>query len=446
MNRSGWRKPTPGLCKANRLAEDGEQLSISKNRAMLAVRRVAPIVGLKPGDLMVLDTLVVFTKPCDWEEGARRIVWPSNEYLVENTGCSKSAVKRHLRRLVEAGLIAYKDSSNGKRWGRRDEWGRITEAYGFDLSPLAARAEEFEALYASVRAERGLVKDLKRRITVLRRTVLAILESDYAGGTDSFWQGLRHRYHALLEVLRGSKPDSQALSEICNAFEVLKTEAEEALMGMETEGHRETWPSDCKEEKNDEELNPTVIVSGPHIRTTNDLQSVRSNSIEHAAERAASTERLLHERGVEPDFTFGGKAVVGREPGGAKRAAAAGDLTINSIMLACPAFADMAHGIGGHVRDGAEFIAVAGKIRPIIGISTDAWSAAQVSMSREEAAMAIALITDKYSDGVVTSPGGYLRGLAQKAQHGELHLVRSVFGRLNARHAGTSRWAAECMS
>ena len=117
MIQSGWRKQTPGLCRANGLAEDGERLAVPKNQAMLAIRRVAHVIGLKPGDIMLLETLCVFTKPCDWEEGARPIVWPSNDYLVENTGYSLSAVKRHLRRLAEAGLIAFKDSSNGKRWG-----------------------------------------------------------------------------------------------------------------------------------------------------------------------------------------------------------------------------------------------------------------------------------------------------------------------------------------
>lgn len=444
MNRSGWRKPTPGLCKANRLAEGGEQLAISKSRAMLAVRRVAPIVGLKPGDLMLLDTLVVFTKPCDWEEGARRIVWPSNEHLVENTGYSQSAVKRHLRRLVEAGLIAYKDSSNGKRWGRRDQGGRISEAYGFDLSPLAARVEEFEALYASVRAERSLVKDLKRRITVHRRTISAILESDYARGTDRFWHRLGRRHDTLLEALRRGKAGSPALSEICRAFEALRNEAEEALGNMENSS--ETGPSGCRTTENDENMNPTVIVCDPHIRTTNDRQSVERNSIEDASARTAADEGLPPEQGGESGVTLAGEAVVERDPAGARRVAAAGDLTVQSIMRACPAFADMAHGIGGHVRNWGDLIAVAGKVRPIIGISTDAWSAAQGSMSREEAAMAIALITDKYSDGVVTSPGGYLRGLALKAQNGDLHLVRSVFGRLSARQTGAVGSAAGCMS
>jgi replication initiation protein RepC len=47
------------------------------------------------------------------------------------------------RLLIELGLIAVKDSPIGKRCGRRDREGRIVEAYGFDLSPLAQRIAAF---------------------------------------------------------------------------------------------------------------------------------------------------------------------------------------------------------------------------------------------------------------------------------------------------------------
>ena len=66
----------------------------------------------------------------------------------------------------------------------------------------------------------------------------------------------------------------------------------------------------------------------------------------------------------------------------------------------------------------------------MIGISEDAWQNAQAKMGSYVAAAAIALITDKYSDGEVQSPGGYLRGMVEKLENGELHLDRSFYGRL----------------
>ena len=436
MKQSGWRRPTPGLCKANLLAEDGEQLAISKNQAMLATRRVAPIIGLKPGDLMLLETLVVFTKPCDWEEGARAIVWPSNEYLIENTGYSQSAVKRHLRRLAEAGLIAYKDGSNGKRWGRRGEDGRIVEAYGFDLSPLAARTSEFEALYASVRVERSLVKKLKRKITIFRRMVRAILESEYAHLATGLWRSIRQRYEALLEALRGRAGNSAMLSGLCEAFGALKDDAEKALRNLETRTYPEMAASDCQTKENYRDMDPRGTIGEPRILNTNDLQTVTGSSIEDAPGEPAATEP--DRSGEDADYsrkTLVTESEPKRGHADIRRAGGVNALTVQSVLYACPAFAELAHGVGGHVHNWRDLIAVADKIRPSIGISDDAWVAAKVAMGLEAAAAAIALITDKYSEGVVTSPGGYLRGLTLKAQKGDLHLGCSVFGRMSARQA-----------
>ncbi|MEM7747282.1 MAG: replication initiation protein RepC [Pseudomonadota bacterium] len=48
------------------------------------------------------------------------------------------------------------------------------------------------------------------------------------------------------------------------------------------------------------------------------------------------------------------------------------------------------------------------------------------------AAASIALILDKSTVGEVKLPGGYLRGLVERAKVGELHLDRSFYGRLSA--------------
>src|SRR5215472_2209138 len=70
-----------------------------------------------------------------------------------------------------------KDSPNGKRYGRRDAKGRIVEAYGFDLSPLAARHGEFVRLAEEGRAEREAMGRLRRRATIARKGIVQILET-----------------------------------------------------------------------------------------------------------------------------------------------------------------------------------------------------------------------------------------------------------------------------
>ncbi len=124
---SGWRKATAGLAVAEQHAQAGERVAIPKTQAFVAVKRIGAHIGLKAGDMLLLDTLGAFTQAQDWEEGRRPIVWASNAYLMEQTGFSLSALKRHARRLAEIGVISFKDSPNGKRWGHRDADGVIIE-------------------------------------------------------------------------------------------------------------------------------------------------------------------------------------------------------------------------------------------------------------------------------------------------------------------------------
>lgn len=196
MAHTGWRKPTPGLGIAEQLAQAGEWVGVPKTEAFVAVKRVGAHIGLKASDLMLLDTLGAFTQPQDWEERRRPIVWASNAYLMEQTGFSLSALKRHARRLAEVGVIAFKDSPNGKRWGRRNDDGHIVEAYGFDLSPMAARVEEFTELYGRIQEERALCQRLKRQITVARRMIRAHIEA-------ALQSALSRRLGAVPRAFRG---------------------------------------------------------------------------------------------------------------------------------------------------------------------------------------------------------------------------------------------------
>lgn len=145
MKHTGWRKPTPGLGIAEQLAQAGEQVAVPKTRAFVAVKRVGAYIGLKAGDMMLLDTLGAFTQTQDWEEGQRPIVWASNAYLMEQTGFSLSALKRHARRLAEIGVISFQDSPNGKRWGRRDAEGALSR-------PMASICRRFQPVSMSSRS------------------------------------------------------------------------------------------------------------------------------------------------------------------------------------------------------------------------------------------------------------------------------------------------------
>ena len=110
-------------------------------------------------------------------------------------------------------------------------------------------------------------------------------------------------------------------------------------------------------------------------------------------------------------------------------------LDVPTIMQACPEFAQWARDLGGYLKDWGDVYRIAGQLRPMIGVSEHAWLEAQEGLCKQAAAAAMVLVFDKHARGEVSSPGGYLRGMVEKAGTGELHLERSIYGRLSGQAA-----------
>jgi replication initiation protein RepC len=427
MKHTGWRKPTPGLGVAEQLAQAGERVGVPKTRAFVALKRVGAHIGLKAGDMLLLDTLGAFTQAQDWEEGRRPIVWASNAYLMEQTGFSLSALKRHARRLAEIGVIAFKDSPNGKRWGHRDQDGVIVEAYGFDLSPLSARVEEFEQLHAELQVERELCQRLKRQVTVARRMIRARIEAAVSGALRGPWAQFTSLFEELLDRLPRRNVASETLERLLAWFRELQERVEAAyLNATRTEDVVEnTAESSEQVTEQTQEMNPREVISDPHILITKQLNPVISNSSEKK-EAAAVVPNAPPEEQVDRELEDW-VAETRRKRGAA--------LDLPTVMQACPEFASWARNMGGHLKDWGDLHRVAGQLRPMIGISEHAWNLAQDRLGPQIATAALVLVFDKHAAGEVASPGGYLRGMVEKAGAGELHLERSFYGRLSGQAA-----------
>lgn len=419
MTQNGWRKPTPGLGAAEQLAQAGEHISFSKTKCIVAVKRVGVHIGLKAADLMLLDTLTAFSQAQDWEEGRRPIVWASNAYLMERTGFSLSALKRHVRRLAEAGVISFAESPNGKRWGHRDANGHIVEAYGFDLAPLAARVEEFDALYVELTAERALCQRLKQQITIARRMLRSRIEAALENALTGPWEGFMDHLEGLLSLLPRRKTTSDALKQLLDRFRALQQHVQNAF-SSNLEDISETL-SDHRQ-ANVHKLDPSEVISEPHIQTTKELISVTCNSLE------ATNATSVGLRAKATAIT----AVVPMENERKTSVHHTNVLNLNMVMRACPEFACWARDLGSFVHDWTTFHRIAGQIRPMIGVTEQAWNSAQRQMGKQKASAALALVFEKFNAGEVSSPGGYLRGMIARDRVGELHLERSFYGRLNA--------------
>src|SRR3546814_18828370 len=83
--------------------------------------RAAVPMGFSRVEIDTLRVLFKFSQAQDWAAGSRPIVWPANDTLMLELGLSRTALKYRLRFLASQGLIAFRDSPTGKRYGHRSE-------------------------------------------------------------------------------------------------------------------------------------------------------------------------------------------------------------------------------------------------------------------------------------------------------------------------------------
>ena len=75
-----------------------------------------------------------------------------------------------------------------------------------------------------------------------------------------------------------------------------------------------------------------------------------------------------------------------------------------------------------------EIVDAADWLREELGISKFIWGDACLAMGREQAAIAVAIVSAKPAAHFHGSPGGYFHGMVSKAKAGELHLARTIWG------------------
>jgi hypothetical protein len=88
-----------------------------------------------------------------------------------------------------------------------------------------------------------------------------------------------------------------------------------------------------------------------------------------------------------------------------------------------------------------EIIDAADWLRHDLDVSKPLWGEACLTLGRDLAAVALALVSTKDPEHFRTTPGGYFHGMVQKAKAGELHLERTVWALRRAGRPGQLREA-----
>lgn len=381
----GRRPVTPAQIRAQANA-DGcpRETTVHKWTVFRDIAAARIRLGLSDRALAVLNALLTFHPETALSagEGPGLVVFPSNAALALRAhGIAEATLRRHLAALVEAGLLIRRDSPNGKRYVRRGQGGAIAQAYGFDLTPLVARAEEIAALAGEVRAETQALRVARERVTLLRRDCAKLIQAlETEEGTPGAARALQDRYAAVV----GALPRVPAPGHLEKARAALAALA--ADVGKLLIAHHET-----------SESSGTPAQSERHNQNSN-LEIIHS---EEAFEMGVKTSDVPRRDKTSPTGSGGTR----------------GTYPLSLVLDSCPDVADFAREGIHSWRDLAD---TAEKIRPMLGISPDGWREACQVMGNDAASVTMAAILQRAEH--IKSPGGYLRALVERKRRGEFSL------------------------
>src|SRR4051794_37361009 len=331
-------------------------------------------LGLSDRALAVLSALLTFHPDTALAPRDDIVVFPSNRELsVRAHGPAPATLRRALAHLVDTGLVIRHDSPNGKRYARKGEGGSIEQAFGFDLTPLVARAAEFERFAGEVRAEVRARHLLREEISLHRRDIAKTIATAIEETLPGPWGNLAERFRQL-----GGMPPRSAGAELLEVLacdlRALRCDVDKCL--AESTKAEDSSANESQGETHHQNSNPD-----PFLESEPGLRESQGRSAADQPEAKRSPPR---------------------------------EFPLSMVLQACPDFALFARRGISSWRD---VVSVAETVRGAFGISPSAWAEAVDVMGAAEACVALAAIVQR--SAMIKSPGGYLRNLTEKARAGK---------------------------
>lgn len=370
---------------------------VNKWELLRELSKAQAAFGVSERDLTVLQGLLSFFPDDALGGNAEMVVFPSNKAICERlNGMPCSTMRRHLARLVEAGLLQRRDSPNGKRYVRKHGEDRV--AFGFDLSPLYCQSEEIARAAEAVREAEERVRRLREVVSLMRRDLAALAEfGDEMQPGLGLWDQLRDTAAITARALR-RKLSIEDLAAYRADLEALLDQARNIIDGPETE---EMNTNDARSERHHHNSNKESIDLEPALEKSGAAADVLDvNTDEPVADVDERDTRLLPK------------------------------IPLHLVIAACPSLKTFYQ---GEIRHWHQLFDAACHVRPAMGISASAWEEAQRFMGPEQASIVVAAMLERFAD--IRSPGGYLRALTTKAAAGEFScgpMVMALIGRRNA--------------
>ncbi len=379
--------------------------SIDKWKLFRATCEARPLLGISDRSLAVLNALISFYPKAELSEENGLVVFPSNQQLsLRAHGMPEQTLRRHLAALVEAGLILRKDSPNGKRYARKDRSGGISDAYGFSLAPLIARADEIQSIAQQVVEERLQLQRLREKISLCRRDIIKFGEIAIADGIEGDWDRYRQQYLVVTSALdRKSKAPYLAL-----VLEDLSHLREE--MANQLEKHVEKQKISANAYQNER------LIQSSESESIIEVQHVDNE------ESHATAEQLERQAALEK-WNAGNNQIDVTKP------ARGEGFDLQTLLKACPEIAF--YGPNGTVRSWNDLKQATSVVKTMLSISQSAYDEAEKAMGSQNTGAIIACILERSS--VIQSAGGYLRSLTEKSRAKQFSIKPMLMALLRTR-------------
>ena len=404
---AGYRRYDIKFAAAEATAKrfEGFAKGIVPSQALSAFKRAANQLGAAPRLVQLVDLLFAWTKPQDWQPGSQPIVWPKNETLGEALGLEIRQVQNLLRHAIDLRLLSHVDSPNGHRGGKRDEHGKISWAFGIDLSPIGSRFPEFLQLAEAAALEAKARAALRRRMTIARKSIAQLAQTALEYRLDDIDWLLEVDMARLTASHARSCRDIERLAELVDQIEVRKRRVHAvftaALDSFASSDALANAPVQFVDNACTDALECIDYRTTTHLHNSNSsvTEGCRKSSLVAGSgepKTNSTVEKDLDRSGVDAAF----------------------------IRKNCRSVAwQLDYGEPGW-RD---VIALAEDLASQAFVSSRTWSDACRIMGRRGAAAAMIAIMHKENTGVVRSVPPYLQGMINKAVRGELRLSRTFY-------------------
>ncbi|KXG87007.1 plasmid replication protein RepC [Agrobacterium bohemicum] len=383
--------------------------SIDKWKLFRATCEARPLLGISDRSLAVLNALLSFYPKAELSEENGLVVFPSNQQLsLRAHGMAEQTLRRHLSALVDAGLILRKDSPNGKRYARKDRTGSISDAYGFSLAPLIARADDIQRIADQVVEERLQLQRLREKISLCRRDITKFCEIALADGIEGDWDAYQKQYYVITSTL-DRKSKATYLAIVLDDLRNLRDK-----MANQLEKHIEKQK-----------------ISGNAYQNERLIQNSESESIFETSDVDKQESRLTKAQ-ADTNTALEKTNVAKDQPINTTRIRSEG-FDLQTILKACPEI--ILYGPNSEVRSWSDLKQAANVVRAMLSISHSAYEAAEKTMGTQHTDAIIACILERAD--AIQSAGGYLRSLTEKAQTKQFSIKPMLMALLKARTLST---------